>query len=117
MTRFDLRSSSLPRLLLPLIAGMFALTLMHSSPQAAEIETVKSHSYVMPADEGYGVTECIARGGACAHIVADAWCEAHGHAEAISFGSAEDVTGAVAGTAEAKTATFEPTSYIVNCGE
>ena len=117
MTRFDPRSSTLPRLLLPLIAGMFALTLLHSTPQAAEIKPVKAVAYVMPADDGYGVTECIARGGACARIVADAWCEAHGHAQAISFGPAEDVTGGIADNVAEKPAAVEPGSYIVTCGE
>jgi hypothetical protein len=53
--------------------------------------------FLVPANDGYGVGNCLASGGDCGQLVADAWCEAHGFARAASFGptSAEDVTGAL----------------------
>ena len=115
MSPFNLRSSVLPRLLLPLLAGLLALAVTRTAPQAAEIKPA-AKIYVMPEDDGYGLTECISQGGACARIVADAWCEAHGHAQAISFGPAEDATGAIAETASVKTVA-QKGSYLVTCGE
>ena len=116
MSSFHLHAAHLPRILLPLLAGMFALAVSRNSPQAAEIIPAKIHAYVMAVDEGYGLTECMARGGSCARIVADSWCEAHGHGMAISYGPAEDVTGAIDDTQPAGSS-LEPGSYLVTCGE
>jgi hypothetical protein len=54
-------------------------------------------TFLVPANDGYGVGNCLAAGGECGQLVADAWCESHGFARAASFGPtfAEDVTGAV----------------------
>ena len=54
--------------------------------------------FLVPANDGYGVGNCLASGGECGQLVADAWCQAHGYGRAASFGPtrAEDVTGAVA---------------------
>ena len=54
-------------------------------------------TFLVPANDGYGVGNCLSVGGECGQLVADAWCEAHGFARAASFGPtfAEDVTGAV----------------------
>lgn len=52
---------------------------------------------LIPASDGYGFGDCLASGLSCGRVVADAWCEAHGFGQAISFGSAraEDVTASV----------------------
>ena len=96
------------------LQGMMALAITRNTPQAAEIKPVAARTYVMPADDGYGLTECLAQGGACARIVADAWCEAHGHARAINFGAAEDVTASIGGPVGHTPAKG---SYIVTCAE
>ena len=116
MSSFHLHAAHLPRILLPLLAGMYALAISRSSPQAAELTPATARAYIMPADDGYGLTECMARGGTCARIVADSWCEAHGHGLAISFGPAEDVTGAIDDRLPAGKS-VEPGSYLVTCGE
>jgi hypothetical protein len=53
--------------------------------------------FLVPASDGYGVGNCLAAGGECGQLVADAWCQAHGYSRAARFGPtlAEDVTGAV----------------------
>ena len=43
-------------------------------------------TYVIAADEGYGVEDCLLGAGECGQVVADAWCEAHGAGNAIQFG-------------------------------
>ena len=109
MAPFRTRSSSFPRIALPLLAGLLVFAAGRNAPQAAEAQ-----AYTIPADEGYGLTECLSQGGDCARVVADAWCESHGHAHAIALGKAEDVTGSVS---EAKTEAALEGSYVVTCGE
>ena len=58
----------------------------------------EGHSFVVAANDGYGVEDCLGEGGECGRVVADAWCEAHGHGGALSFGRAAD-------------------AYVVTCGE
>ena len=55
----------------------------------------EAHSFIVAANDGYGVQDCLGEGGECGHVVADAWCEAHGHGAALAFGRADDVTGAI----------------------
>ncbi len=58
----------------------------------------EAHSFVVAGNDGYGVEDCLGDGGECGRVVADAWCEAHGHGGALSFGRAAD-------------------AYVVTCGE
>jgi hypothetical protein len=46
-------------------------------------------------DDGYGVTDCLKERSDCGRIVADAWCEAHGHGPAQAYGAAADATAAI----------------------
>jgi hypothetical protein len=80
-----------------------------SGGQAAEA----GNSFVVVAADGYGVEDCLAEGEERGRVVADAWCEAHGHGLAISFGLVDDVTGAIA----TKVAAKKPRNpYIIRCG-
>jgi hypothetical protein len=47
-------------------------------------------TFVVPANDGYGVAGCLLNGGDCGKIVANAWCEAHGYGRAETFGIAAD---------------------------
>ena len=97
--------------------SLLALAVSQHSVKAAETNTQAARPiYLMPADEGYGVTECLAVGGACAQIVADAWCESHGHARAIAFGLVDDMTASLTDVVEARSKP-EAGSYFVTCGE
>ncbi|HEX2553258.1 MAG TPA: hypothetical protein VHL98_06135 [Microvirga sp.] len=71
--------------------------------------------FLVPLNDGYGVAECLATGGECGQIVADAWCETHGYARATSFGpvAPEDVTGSVQ---RASTARAAERPVAVTCG-
>lgn len=77
--------------------GAASLTAVPSAPSQAA--SAKS-TFVVPANDGYGVGDCVASGSTCAQIVADAWCEAQGFARSASFGFVDtvEVTGSI-GTA------------------
>ena len=57
----------------------------------------KQATFLVPANDGYGVGDCLLSGGECAQIVADAWCETQGFRRAVTFAptAPEDVTGSV----------------------
>jgi hypothetical protein len=72
-------------------------------------------TFVIPANDGYGLGECLTGGKPCGRIVADAWCEAHGQGPARAFGRAEDITASIANISTKDAAA--PGSIIVSCGE
>jgi hypothetical protein len=74
----------------------------------------ESHSFIIAASEGYGVQDCLGGEGDCGQVVADAWCEAHGHGAALAFGRTDDVTGAIKVAATPK---MPPGAYFITCGE
>jgi hypothetical protein len=90
-----------------LVVGPVAAVLA-SAALAAE-----PRSFVIPPTDGYGIDECLARGGDCARMVANSWCAAHGLSTALTFGRAEDVTAAIAETGAA--VPVQPGSFVVNC--
>ncbi|MCC3244272.1 hypothetical protein LG047_02860 [Methylocystis sp. WRRC1] len=79
-----------PRLLAPLLAGLLVSAAYQSGAQAETAAT-----YVISDQDGYGVLECLTQQSECGKIVADAWCESHGHGPARAYGRAEDVTAAI----------------------
>ena len=110
-----------PHILLQLLGGLFVLTALEtaarSEPNPASMSG--ANSFVVSSADGYGVNECIKTGADCAKIVADAWCEAHGHGEAKAFGPASDATGSL----DKVSAKPEPARVIrdddvfISCGE
>lgn len=67
-------------------------------PNSATEAAPSPSTFIVPANDGYGIGECVSSGSSCAKVVADAWCEAQGFARSASFGMADpaDVTGSVA---------------------
>jgi hypothetical protein len=55
----------------------------------------KDSTFIISANDGYGLGDCLASGNDCGKIVANAWCTAQGFGRAVAFGLAdpEDVTG------------------------
>ncbi len=53
--------------------------------------------YLVPANDGYGIADCIAEKRSCGRSVAETWCQSHGYRTAVSFGVADraDITGSV----------------------
>jgi hypothetical protein len=94
---------------LPLLLALAGSAGSFDKGQAAEAQ-----SFIVAATDGYGVEDCLAEGGECGRIVADAWCESHGRGAAISFGLAEDVTGAIAISSAGVERPHGP--YVIRCG-
>jgi hypothetical protein len=97
------------RLAAPLIAGLLFSVAYHATAQAANA------TYVIADHDGYGVLECLTQKSDCGKIVADAWCESHGHGLAKAFGRAEDVTAAI--SPEAPREPLSPGAAIVSCSD
>jgi hypothetical protein len=104
----DMRRSELWPAILPFSVALALGIAAVNRGQAAE-----SNTFIIAATDGYGVEDCLAEGGECGHVVADAWCEAHGHGAALSFGLAEDITNAIPAGAAGKMGA----PYIVKCGD
>lgn len=91
MVIFATKNASLwQRLLAPALCGLLATALPPATAQAEPGST-----YVVSDQEGYGVVDCLAHKSDCGRVVADAWCESHGHRAARAYGPAEDVTAAI----------------------
>lgn len=90
------------------ITGAGATLLGSGSTQAAGSA---SSTFIIPANDGYGIGECALAGSSCGKVVADAWCEAQGFARSESFGIADaaDVTASIG------TPASRPIS--ITCGE
>jgi len=101
------RRQAWPAILLYLLGAALALGL------SAQGRAAEGNTFIIAADAGYGVEDCLAEAGECGRVVADAWCEAHGHGAAISFGRADDVTGAIANGDPR----ISETPYVVHCGD
>ena len=116
MSFLEFEHAVLPRIVVPLIAGLMLAGALRGPAQAGD-----SNTFVIADSEGYGITECLSSGKACGRIVADAWCEAHGMGQAMAFGPASDITGStkptqVAALAPAATS-ITPGSVVVTCGQ
>ncbi len=97
----------------PAIAPFYFIVALSAGP-TSQAQASEGHIFIIAATEGYGVEDGLAEGGDCGRVVADAWCEAQGRGAAISFGLADDVTGAIA----ASVAAAKPHSpYIIRCGD
>jgi hypothetical protein len=81
----------------------------------AHAETGANATYVISDQEGYGLLECLTRHSDCGKVVADSWCESHGHVAAKAFGRADDMTASV--EKGAARASFEAGAAIVACME
>ncbi len=70
-------------------------------------------TFVVPADDGYGIAECAAS--TCGKVVADQWCLAQGFAAAVEFGMVDPVetTGSIARPVRATTADTRP--FSITC--
>jgi hypothetical protein len=89
-------------------AAVFAACLAPSLSQASE------KTFAVPADDGYGMDDCLAEGKACAKLVADSWCQVKGMNHSVRFEVAapEEITGSLskytAGTGPAP-------AYLITC--
>jgi len=110
MTFAEFEHGLLPRIAVPLLAGLLALAASQNNAAAA------SRTFVISPSEGYGVQECLSNGKTCGKIVADAWCEAHGHGAAQAYGKAEDITASIPSDS-GLTEKPDPKALLVSCGD
>jgi len=96
--------------ILSILAGLLALLALTAFKDRVMAD--QTRTFVIPADDGYGVKDCLGKHQACAKVVASAWCEAHGLSGPLAYGRAEDMTGAIAAQQPAK---LDPDAFIVTC--
>ena len=100
------RRRRLFRAVLFLIGAAAALLALGIGARAAD-----GHILIVPADDGYGFSECLNVKSACGAIVADAWCAANGLKSSTGFGRAEDVAP------DEGAAETAPGAFFVACGD
>ncbi len=71
--------------------------------------------FLVPANDGYGIADCIAEKRACGRSVAETWCQSHGYRTALSYGVADrtDFTGSVSTRPNAS----QPMPIVISCGK
>lgn len=71
-------------------------------------------TFIVPADDGYGMDECLADGGACAKLLVDSWCQVKGMGQAASYSVMDpaDITASLSTNTPKKA---QPVSYLVTC--
>jgi hypothetical protein len=71
--------------------------------------------YLVPANDGYGIADCISEKRACGKTVAETWCQTHGYRTALNFGVADrsDFTGSVS----ANGATGQKMPIVISCAK
>lgn len=110
MTFSEFEHGLLPRIAAPLLAGLLVVAALHNNAAAAP------KTFVINPSEGYGVQECLSSAKSCGKVVADAWCEAHGHGAALAYGKAEDVTASIPSDLGLEKKP-DPNALLVSCGE
>jgi hypothetical protein len=108
-----------PHILLPLLGGLFVLAAVQTAARSEPSPASGAQGFVVSSADGYGVNECIKTGDDCAKIVADAWCEAHGHGEARAYGPASDATASIGkvSTRAAPRGAIGEDDVFISCGE
>ena len=76
-----------------------------------------AENYVIPASDGYGIGECMHTGVDCGRVIADSWCESHGHAHVLAFGTVEDVTGSIQASTKPEPVKAAPGDIVIRCGD
>lgn len=92
--------------ILPLLVAALA-----QASASAPARATPTHQYEIAANDGYGLEDCLSAGAECGRVVADAWCEAHGHGHALAFG----LRSTIDGRATSVSTVDEP--YVVTCGD
>ena len=78
----------------------------------SETHASEPSTFLIAAASGYGVEDCLGEGGECGQLVADAWCEAHGHGAALKFGRSDGNASMMSNAASPN-----PRPYFITCGD
>jgi len=97
------------RAVLLAVSGLSVLTAFGLSARAGG-----THVLVIPADDGYGLSDCLTENASCGPMVAGAWCKAQGHGASGTFGPV--AAGATASDA-VPPAGNGPRGFAITCQE
>ena len=90
------------------------VALMVSLPAVAGVQ--EGTDYTISEDEGYGIADCMHSGRECGRVIADSWCESHGHAHVLAYGMGSDVTGSIASPTKQITK-IAADDVVIRCGD
>ncbi len=90
----------------------FVLLVVLAVTSVRLVHANEPNTFLIAAASGYGIEDCLAEGGECGQVVADAWCEAHGGGAALKFGRSEGDAGAMSNTTSPN-----PQPYFIMCGK
>lgn len=101
--------------MLGLVGSVLGGAMFLGMPASVSGEAPLNSTFVIPADDSYGVAECTTP--ACGKVIADQWCVAQGFAQATSFGDAEpaEVTGSLRGRAAPRATVPENRPISITC--
>ena len=76
---------------------MVLAALVVAAPITAFAAKARVQDFIIAGNDGYGTQECLVSQSSCGRIVADAWCEAKGFKNALSYRTAapDEITGSV----------------------
>ena len=80
------------------------------SPFSSELAAQERSTFVIAAQPGYGVEDCLTDREECGRLVANAWCEGQGHGIALSFGRSDNDQDANVGRPELR-------PVFITCGD
>ena len=95
-----------------LLAALSLALLLLAAQNAGAAPTTKD--FILPADDGYGMDDCLAEAGTCGQLIADAWCKANGLVKSIAYGPI-DPAELTASISTAKISRTTPAAYSVTC--
>ena len=98
------------------IAAVLSVGFVIAVLQGPTAQAAETLQFVISAADGYGIEDCMKPGQACGQVIADAWCESHGHGHASAFGSSDDVTGSTKVSAS-NTSPVLDHAIVIKCGE
>jgi hypothetical protein len=97
------------RAVLLVVSGLLVSTAFGLSARAGG-----THVLVIPADDGYGLSDCLTENASCGPMVAGAWCKAKGHGTSGTFGP---VSAAATATDTSLAAAQGPRGFAITCHE
>ncbi|HEY1736491.1 MAG TPA: hypothetical protein VGG12_07595 [Methylovirgula sp.] len=113
MPTLKLEQRILLRVLLSIAIALLFIAATHRPVWAGE-----GHTFILPATDAYGASDCTGKTEGCSEVVASAYCESHGYASPIAYGKAGDMTGAIPATvAGLEPIKIDPDAYVVTCAE
>ena len=93
----------------------FCLVVAGSAVAAEEAGTLNAYAIEIARDAGAGSRDCAGPHPDCIRVVADAWCEAHGHGPLRMVAPRPEMTASLAPSA--RDASRKARTFTVVCGE